>query len=149
MSACILPGKESRSCCPSPGQMCVLLELSCQPAHRALLVLTPQPRSAAAALPEAATARFGDSRKSLGMKHCARSMAFRTWKILQVFYDLTGDLYYTKGPLSFISCIPVKAELQFWYSLVCFLLQLFLILQVNICSHGSRCQNHVNLTSSQ
>lgn len=35
------------------------------------------------------------------------------------------------------------------YSLVCFLLQLFLILQVNICSHGSRCQNHVNLTSSQ
>lgn len=48
------------------------------------------------------------------MKHCARSMAFRIWKILQVFSDLTGDLYYTKDLLSFISCIPVKTELQCW-----------------------------------
>lgn len=141
-SACIFPGKESRTHCLSPGQMCLLLKQSC-PACRALLHA-----HTAAALPEAKTAYVRHRQRKTGKSNTMPGAwlsghgRFCKCFIIGVVICITP-----KVPSHLSAAYLWKPSSNAGSSLVCFLLQLFLILQVNICSHGSRCQKH--LTSRQ
>jgi len=108
-----LTNNPSKTHCLSPGQIYLPAEaeMSACMQGTAPHLLTQQHGSAATALPsdnQCSLAGFRDRE----MKQCARSMASSKQEILQLFYDLTDNLYYTKGPLWFISYIPVKNKPQ-------------------------------------
>lgn len=111
MSACIFPGKESRSCCLSPGQSCWSWAASLHTGHCS--ALTPQPRSATAVLPQT-TARLETGRKTLGHETLCQEHGFQDMEDFASVLWFDWWPVFTKGPLSFISCIPVKTELQCW-----------------------------------
>lgn len=141
------PWKGKQELLPFPRT--VLLKLSCQPAHRALLcahTIAQECHSCAAT----DNCTFGDRQKNTG-----------TWNIVPGAW-LSGYGRFCKCFLIWlVTCITPKisshlSAAYLWKlssnagcSLVCFLLQLFPILKVNICSYGSKCRNHVNLTSRQ
>lgn len=115
--ACIFSGRESKRRCLSQDKYSSLLKQRCQPACRALLPAHSRSPSALLQLlfpmtMAAAWQPLDTGSKRLGDEIARWEHGFQYKGDFAMFYDLTDNLHYTKGPRWFISYIPVKNELQ-------------------------------------